>query len=47
MKHKHGKQRKSARRELSIVIEKLEKTVDQAEPAITTCAVNAYCMPPV
>jgi hypothetical protein len=47
MKHKHGKQQKSSRTKLSVVIEKLEKNLDQAEPAFTTCVPHVYCMPPV
>lgn len=46
MKHKHKKS-PSPRTKVSIVIERLEKTVGKKDAAPTTCAEHAYCLPPV
>jgi hypothetical protein len=46
MKHKHVKS-PSPRAKVSVVIERLEKTVDKKDAAPTTCAPHAYCIPPV
>jgi hypothetical protein len=47
MKHKHTKRPSSPRAKLSIVIEKLEKRVGEAEVVLSTCVQHTYCMPPV
>lgn len=46
MKHKHVKSQ-SPRAKISVVIERLEKTVDHKAASPTTCVEHAYCMPPV
>lgn len=45
MKKKHVKP-KSPRAKVLVVIERLEKVVGAAPPAITTCVEHAYCLPP-
>jgi len=46
MKHKYVKSQ-SPRAKVSVVIERLEKTVDKQRTAPTTCAEHSYCVPPV
>lgn len=46
MKPKHVKS-PSPRAKISVVVERLEKTVDAKAALPTTCVEHAYCMPPV